>query len=59
MNDDLNAAVEDVVHIISTVRRRTMRHKKLIDQINATFSVSVGCKCTRYCPQQGASSLVS
>lgn len=37
MNDDLVAAVEDVVHIISTVRRRTMLHKKLIDRINATF----------------------
>ena len=37
MNDDLDAAVEDVVHIISTVRRRTMLHKKLIDRINATF----------------------
>ena len=37
MNDDLDAAVEDVVHIISTVRRRTMLHKELIDQINATF----------------------
>lgn len=38
MNDDLDAAVEDVVHIISTVRRRTMLHKELIDQINATFA---------------------
>lgn len=37
MNDDLVAAVEDVVHIICTVRRRTMLHKELIDQINATF----------------------
>lgn len=37
MNDDLNAAVDDVVHIICTVRRRTMLHKELIDQINATF----------------------
>ena len=37
MNDDLDTAVEDVVHIISTVRRRTMLHKELIDQINATF----------------------
>ena len=38
MNDDLNAAVDDVVHIISTVRRRTMLHKELIDRINATFT---------------------
>jgi len=38
MNDDLDAAVEDVVHIISTVRRRTMLHKELVDQINATFA---------------------
>ncbi len=38
MNDDLEAAVEDVVHIISTVRHRTMLHKELIDQINATFA---------------------
>ena len=38
MNDDLDAAVEDVVHIISTVRRRTMLNKELIDQINATFA---------------------
>lgn len=38
MNDDLDAAVEDVVHIISTVRLRTMLHKELIDQINATFA---------------------
>lgn len=37
MNDDLDAAVEDVVHIISTIRRRTMLHKKLIDRINTTF----------------------
>lgn len=37
MNDDLDTAMEDVVHIISTVRRRTMLHKELIDQINATF----------------------
>lgn len=37
MNDSLDAAVEDVVHIISTVRRRTMLHKELIDRINATF----------------------
>lgn len=37
MNDDLEAAVDDVIHIICTVRRRTMLHKELIDQINATF----------------------
>lgn len=37
MNDDLDAAMEDVVHIISTVRRRTMLHKKLIDRIKVTF----------------------
>ena len=33
----LDAAVEDVVHIIGAVRRRTMLHKELIDRINATF----------------------
>ena len=38
MNDDLETAVQDVVHIICTVRRRTMLHRKLIDQINATFT---------------------
>ncbi len=38
MNDDLETAVEDVVHIINTARRRTVLHKELIDQINATFS---------------------
>lgn len=38
MNDNLEDAVDDVVHIISTVRRRTMLHKELIDQINATFA---------------------
>jgi len=38
MNDNLEDAVDDVVHIISTVRRRTMLHKELIDQINATFT---------------------
>ena len=37
MNDDLETAVQDVVHIIGTVRRRTMLHRELIDQINATF----------------------
>lgn len=38
LNDDLEAAVQDVVHIICTVRRRTILHKELIDQINATFA---------------------
>lgn len=38
MNDNLEDAVEDVVHIISTVRRRTMMHKELVDQINKTFA---------------------
>jgi len=38
MNDDLETAVQDVVHIICTIRRRTMLHKELIDQINATFA---------------------
>ena len=37
LNDNLEAAVQDAVHIICTVRRRTMLHKELIDQINATF----------------------
>ena len=38
MNNNLETAVEDVVHIICTVRRRTMLHKELIDQINETFA---------------------
>ncbi len=38
MNDDLETAVQDVIHIICTVRRRTMLHKELIDRINATFA---------------------
>ena len=37
MNDDLDVAVDDTIHIIGTVRRRTMLYKGLIDQINATF----------------------
>ena len=37
MNEELEAAVDDVIHIICTVRCRTILHKKLIDQINATF----------------------
>lgn len=37
MNDDLEKAVEDVIHIISAVRCRTMLHRKLIDRVNATF----------------------
>lgn len=37
LNDDLETAVEDMVHIISAVRRRTMLHEELIDRINATF----------------------
>lgn len=38
LNDNLEDAVEDVVHIISTVRRRTMLHKELIDHIKMTFA---------------------
>ena len=38
LNDDLEVAVEDVVHIICAVRCRTMLHKELINQINATFT---------------------
>lgn len=41
MNDDLEAAVVDEVHIISTVRRRTMLHKELIDQISAIFILNM------------------
>ena len=37
LNNDLEAAIQDVVHIICTVRRRTKLHKALIDQINETF----------------------
>lgn len=38
LNNDLEVAVQDVVHIICTMRRKTALHKELIDQINATFS---------------------
>ena len=37
MNDDLDTAVEQVVHILQAVRCRTMLHKELIDRVNATF----------------------
>lgn len=37
MNDDLNAAVEEVVHILSAARRRTHLNKRLIDEVNQTF----------------------
>lgn len=37
LNDDLEAAVEDVIHVICAVRRRTILHKELIDRINTTF----------------------
>lgn len=37
LNDDLETAVQAVVHIINAVRQRTLLHKALIDQINATF----------------------
>lgn len=38
LNNDLETAVQDVVHIICAARCRTMLHKELIDQINATFA---------------------
>ena len=38
LNNDLEAAVQDVVHIICAVRCRAMLHKELIDSINATFA---------------------
>ena len=38
LNDDLERAVEEVVHIISAARRRTVLHRELIDRINATFA---------------------
>ena len=37
-NDKLDEAVEDVVHIICAVRRRTMLHKALIDRVYATYA---------------------
>lgn len=37
LNDDLERAVEDVIHIISAVRCRTMLHRGLIDRVNETF----------------------
>lgn len=37
MNDDLETAVQAVVHIISAARHRTILHKELIDEINITF----------------------
>ena len=38
LNDDLEMAAQDVAHIICLVHNRTMLHKELIDQINATFA---------------------
>lgn len=37
LNDDLEKAAQEVASIICAMRRRTMLHKKLIDEINATF----------------------
>lgn len=37
LNDDLEVAVQEVIYIISAVRKRTTLHKALLDQINATF----------------------
>ena len=37
MNDDLETAVQDVIHILSAVRLRTMKNKDMIDRVNATY----------------------
>ena len=37
MNDDLDAAVEQVVHILEAVRCRTSVCRGLIDRVNETF----------------------
>ena len=37
MNDTLENAVEDVIHILCAVRRRTLLHRELIDRVYATF----------------------
>lgn len=37
MNDVKEEAIEDVVHIIAAERRKAYLHKRLIDQVNATF----------------------
>ena len=37
MNDQLDEAVQDVVHIIGAARRTTYLHKELIDQVIASF----------------------
>lgn len=37
LNDNLEVAVQEVIHIISAVRHRTILHKHLIDQIKDTF----------------------
>ena len=37
MNDQLDEAVQDVVHIIAAARRKTYLHKELIDQVIASF----------------------
>ena len=39
MNENIDEAVKKVVQIIHTVRCRTILHKEMIDQINATFSM--------------------
>lgn len=38
MNDELSVAVQDVIHIICAVRRRTQLHKRLIDEVNASLA---------------------
>lgn len=38
LNDDLETAVRDVVHIICAVRCRTRLHNELITQVHATFA---------------------
>lgn len=40
MNDVLEDAIQEVVHIICAVRRRTHLHKELIDQVSATFDLN-------------------
>ena len=37
MNDVKEEAIQDIVHIIAAERRKAYLHKRLIDQVNATF----------------------
>lgn len=38
LNDDLATAVQDVIHIIGTVRRQTQLHLEMIERVKASFA---------------------